>query len=164
MSKIAVPGGNSKRKGKKLSTEGLRSLMRRLQLGDLKRLFAYRKIHGGWMPKEWGLEAVNRFAVEHEDCTPGELGEMLKVTGEEYRQAGPFRRLAPLDMDASMRADYSRIKSNERRRQKRRAMGMKPQTQSLSQDRPWAKLNMSQLLVGTEWTMNSVRQLWQVSI
>jgi hypothetical protein len=73
---------------------------------------------------------------------------MLQVTGEEYRRAGPFRQIAPMDMTPKARVEYSRIKDKERRRAKRRMQGVTSRQEYLrahnfSRTKPWLALGMS---------------------
>ena len=68
------------------------------------------------------------------------LGKLLNVTGEEWRKLR--FRIAPVDMPAKERRDYSRILSNGKRLKKRRAQGMKTRAEyleanNLSRDEPW---------------------------
>jgi hypothetical protein len=68
------------------------------------------------------------------------LGQELNLTGKEWRQLRI--RIAPVDMTPAERRYYSRVLSNGRRRQKRKASGMLSRadylaTHNLSHTRPW---------------------------
>ena len=68
------------------------------------------------------------------------LGRLLNLTGKEWRELRI--RIAPVDMPAKERRDYSRILSNGKRLKKRRTKGMKPRAEyleanSLSRTKPW---------------------------
>jgi hypothetical protein len=68
------------------------------------------------------------------------LGQILNFTGKEWRQLRI--RIAPVDMSAEERRDYSRNLSNWKRRKKRRSKGMKTraeylETNNLSRTEPW---------------------------
>jgi hypothetical protein len=163
---------------KKLSRD---EVIRRLRIGDLNKLLAYRYGGGdrvGWqfpdddagledlkilahhyhpvaLPRIIKLRApwadaeaiINEVEGDPKRYRARHLGKLLNLSGLEYRQIGPFRTINPVNMSAEERAEYSRIRSNERRRQKRRMQGMKSRAEyegkSLSRAKPWAAEGIS---------------------
>jgi hypothetical protein len=74
------------------------------------------------------------------------LGQLLNFTGKEWRKLRI--RIAPVDMSAKERRDYSRILSNGKRLQKRRVQGVKSRAEyleanNLSQTKPWEAVGIS---------------------
>jgi hypothetical protein len=120
--------------------------MRRIRIGDLKALFTFRKLKGGWLADQSG-EQISLLAAEYADYSPQELGEMFEVTAAEYKEAGPFRQIDPIDMSRAERRQHTRGRENERRIQKRRGKGMKTraeyEAQSLSAIKPWETMGIS---------------------
>jgi hypothetical protein len=89
----------------------------------------------------WATDKVLEQVCAHPRKWKSErLGKLLNLTCEEWRKLRI--RIAPVDMPAKERRDYSRILSNGKRLKKRRTKGMKSRAEyleanSLSQTKPW---------------------------
>jgi hypothetical protein len=95
------------------------------------------KLRAPWADSDRVLEEIYTYPRKWKS---ERLGQLLNLTGKEWRQLRI--RIAPVDMTKAERRYYSRLLSNGRRRQKRRAKGMRSRAQylatnNLSQARPW---------------------------
>jgi hypothetical protein len=96
-----------------------------------------------WADAEAIIDEVEAYPRKWRSAT---LGKLLNFTGKEWRQLR-IRTIAPVDMSAKERREYSRILANGRRRIKRKRDGMRPraeyETTSLSRAKPWVAEGVS---------------------
>jgi hypothetical protein len=103
--------------------------------------FAHKMPHVMKLRAPWATDKVLEEVLANPRKWKSErLGRLLNLTGKEWRELRI--RIAPVDMPAKERRDYSRILSNGKRLKKRRTKGMKPRAEyleanSLSRTEPW---------------------------
>jgi hypothetical protein len=100
----------------------------------------------------WMSEAETAHTLEQVEAYPRRwrsetLGRLLNVTGDEWKRLH-LRTVAPIDMTRAERRAFFRVQSEERRRRKRRARGMKTRTEWLEENKtnrtkPWEERGIS---------------------
>ena len=109
--------------------------------------FAHKMPHVMKLRAPWATDKVLEEVLANPRKWKSErLGRLLNLTGKEWRELRI--RIAPVDMPAKERRDYSRILSNGKRLKKRRTKGMKSRAEyleanSLSQTKPWVAEGIS---------------------
>lgn len=100
----------------------------------------------------WMSETETARTLEQVDAYPRRwrsetLGRLLNVTGNEWKRLR-LRTIAPIDMTKAERRAFARVQSEERRRRKRRAKGMKTRNEWLGENttnrtKPWEEHRIS---------------------